>query len=123
MPYLSKETRPLLLKLSWPVMLGMILQCGLATVDAIFISRLGTAAQAAAGLGNSLSGVIIFFSTLVSAGTVALVARSSGEQDEDAIRQVCGMSFTLSALVGLVAGVICMLAAGPMVKFMFNPDP
>lgn len=113
----------MLLKLSWPVMVGMVLQCLLSTVDTIFISRLGTAAQAAAGLGNNLYGVIIFFSTLVSAGTVALVSRSSGEGDVATIRQVCGMSFTLSAATGLAVGVACMLTAGPLVRIMFNPDP
>lgn len=113
----------MLLKLSWPVMVGMVLQCLLATVDAIFISRLGTAAQAAAGLGNNLYGVIVFFSTLVSAGTVALVARSSGEGDEAAIRRVCGTSFSLSAATGLTVGVVCMLAAGPLLRILFHPDP
>lgn len=82
----------MLLKLSWPVMAGMVLQCLLSTVDIYFVSHLGTTAAAAASLGNSMAGVIFFLSTLVSAGTVALVARSSGQGDEAAIRRVCGVS-------------------------------
>lgn len=113
----------MLLKLSWPVMVGMVLQCLLSTVDYIFVSRLGTTAAAAIALGNSLAGVIFFLSTLVSAGTVALVARSSGRGDDAAIRQVCGMSFTLSAVIGLVASVICMLGTSWIIRVMFNPDP
>jgi len=112
-----------LLKLSWPVMAGMVLQCLLATVDIYFVSRLGTTAAAAASLGNSVSGVIFFFSTLVSAGTIALVARSSGRGDERAVREICGMSFTLSAAIGSVVGFACILATAPIVRVMFNPDP
>jgi putative MATE family efflux protein len=113
----------LLLKLSWPVMAGMILQCLLSTVDTIFVSRLGTTALAAASLGNSLFQVIVFFSTLVSAGTVALVSRSSGRGDGKTIRDVSGMSFTLSASIGLLVGGICVFTAGPMIHYMFNPEP
>lgn len=104
-------------------MLGMILQCLLSTVDIYFVSKLGTTAAAAASLGNSAAGVIFFFSTLVSAGTVALVARSSGQGDRAAIQRTCGVSFTLSAGIGAVTSVVCVLAATPIIRFMFNPDP
>ena len=113
----------LLLKLSWPVMAGMILQCLLSTVDIYFVSQLGTTAAAAVSLGNSVAGVVFFFSTLVSAGTIALVARSSGQGDRRTIREVCGMSFTLSAVIGLGVSVVCMLATVPILRIMFNPDP
>ncbi len=113
----------MLFKLSWPVMAGMILQCLLSTVDIYFVSQLGTTAAAAVSLGNSVAGVIFFFSTLVSAGTIALVARSSGQGDGKAIREVCGMSFTLSMVIGLVVSIACILATTPIVRLMFNPDP
>jgi putative MATE family efflux protein len=112
-----------LLKLSWPVMVGMVLQCLLSTVDIYFVSKLGTTAAAAVSLGNSVAGVVFFMSTLVSAGTVALVARSSGQGDDAAIREACGMSFTLSALIGLAVGAACMLGTSWIVRVMFNPDP
>ena len=117
------EDGQLLLKLSWPVMAGMILQCLLSTVDIYFVSQLGTTAAAAVSLGNSVAGVIFFCSTLVSAGTIALVARSSGQGDEKAIREVCGISFTLSAIIGLGLSIACILATKPILQFMFNPDP
>ncbi len=103
-------------------MVGMILQCLLSTVDIYFVSRLGTTAAAAVSLGNSLASVIFFTSTLVSAGTVALVSRSSGQGDTGTIRKVCGMSFTLCALIGLTVGAACMLLTTPIIRFMFNPD-
>jgi putative MATE family efflux protein len=123
LPHPSGEDWRLLLKLSWPVMAGMILQCLLSTVDIYFVSQLGTTAAAAVSLGNSVAGVIFFFSTLVSAGTIALVARSYGQGDHEAIREVCGMSFTLSMIIGLAVSGACILATTPIIRFMFNPDP
>lgn len=113
----------MLLKLSWPVMVGMVLQCLLVSVDTAFVSHLGTAPSAAISLCNSISGVIVVFSTLVSAGTVAVVSRGSGKGDEAVIREACGASFALSALVGLFVGGACMLGAPALVRVMFNPDP
>jgi Na+-driven multidrug efflux pump len=72
--------------LSWPVMVGMILQSLLGTVDTYFISKLGTSEAAAAGLSNSASNVIFVMSTLVSAGTIALVSRSYGEGNMEAVK-------------------------------------
>ncbi|MGL5313788.1 MAG: MATE family efflux transporter, partial [Peptostreptococcaceae bacterium] len=55
-------------KLSWPVMVGMILQSLLSTVDMIFVGRLGTTQLAAVGISNSALSVIFVLSTLVSSG-------------------------------------------------------
>lgn len=72
----SKEDFNKIFQLSWPVMVGMSLQSLLGTVDMAFISSLGTSQAAAASLGNTASGVIFVMSSLVSAGTIALISRS-----------------------------------------------
>jgi Na+-driven multidrug efflux pump len=51
----------LIFKLSWPVMLGMVFQSILSTVDVYFISNLGTSQSAAASLSNSVVNVIFVF--------------------------------------------------------------
>lgn len=66
--------------LAWPVMLGSILQTLLSTVDTYFISQLGTSESASASLGNSVSNIVFVMSALVSAGTIALVSRSYGNE-------------------------------------------
>lgn len=109
--------------LSWPVMLGMILQSLLGTVDMFFISKLGTSYLAAASLGISASGVIFVMSSLVSAGTIALVTRSFGEGNMEHVRKYSSESFLLSAIVGGILGLICYLSTNWMIKIMFNPEP
>ena len=109
--------------LSWPVMVGMILQSLLGTVDIYFISMLGTSEAAAAGLSNSASAVIFVMSTLVSAGTVALVSRSYGEGNMDAVKKFSGESFLLSAIFGTILSIICYLNTANIITMVFKPEP
>lgn len=109
-------------ELSWPVMLGMILQSLLGTVDMFFISRLGTNELAAASIGISATTVIFVMSSLVSAGTIALVTRSYGEGDMDRVRQYSSESFLLSAIIGGILSIACYIYAMPIIKIMFDPD-
>lgn len=110
-------------KLSWPVMLAMIFQSMLGTVDTYFISKLGTSQSAAASLSNSASGIIFVISTLVSAGTIALVARSFGEGNMDDVRRFSGQSIMLSALIGGMLSFVCYLNTESIIKILFNPGP
>lgn len=109
--------------LSWPVMLGMILQSLLGTVDMMFISMLGTSQLASASISNSVSGVIFVMSSLVSAGTLALVSRSFGEGNMDAVRKYSSESFLMSAIVGGILGLVCCVFTIPIIEFMFSPEP
>ncbi|HEY8890293.1 MAG TPA: MATE family efflux transporter [Clostridium sp.] len=109
--------------LSWPIMVGMILQSLLGTVDTYFIAKLGTNEAAAAALSNSTSSVIFVISTLVSAGTIALVSRSYGEGDMEAVREFSGQSFYLSLIFGLILSILCFLNTQSIIKLVFNPEP
>lgn len=110
-------------QLSWPVMLGMILQSLLGTIDMFFISKLGTSELAAASLGISATTVIFVMSSLVSAGTIALVTRSYGEKNMDKVRKYSSESFLLSAIIGGALSIICYMCNRSLVKIMFNPEP
>lgn len=109
--------------LSWPVMVGMILQSLLSTVDTYFISKLGINEAAAAALGNSASGVIFVLSSIVSAGNVALVSRSSGARNMDDVRKFSGESFFLSMIFGFILSIVCYMNTDSIIKLFFNPKP
>jgi len=108
--------------LSWPVMLGMILQSLLGTVDMIFISKLGINELAAASLGLTTINVVFVLSTLVSAGTIALVTRSYGEGNMDKVRQYSSESFLLSAIIGGVLSIVSFVYTKPLINLLYNPD-
>jgi putative MATE family efflux protein len=117
----SKDIKQIF-SLSWPVMLGMILQSLLGTVDMMFISTLGTSEAAAASLGNSAAGVIFVMSSLVAAGTIALVSRSYGEGNIDSVRSFNGESLLLSIIVGGILSILCFFYNEDLIRIMFNPD-
>ena len=113
----------LIFKLSWPVMLGMVFQSILSTVDVYFISDLGTDQAAAASLANSIVNVIFVFSTLVSAGTIALIARSKGEGNTEQVRVIGGQSLSLSVIIGGFISLACFVLREEMIVLFFNPEP
>lgn len=109
-------------QLSWPVMIGMILQSLLGTVDMMFISMMGTAPLAASSIANSVTSVVFVFSTLVSAGVIALVSRSYGEEDMESVRKFSGEAFMISMIIGGVLSILCYVYTIPIIKLMFNPE-
>ena len=112
-----------LFSLSWPVMLGMILQTLLTSVDLFYISKLGKDFAAAASLSNSSSTVIFVLSSLVSAGVIALVSRSFGSGDEESVRAFSGISIILAVIIGAFLGIVCFIFTKSILSVMFNPSP
>lgn len=119
----SKEDFSKIFQLSWPVMIGMILQSLLGTVDMAFISSLGTSQAAAASLGNSAAGVIFVMSSLVSAGTIALVSRSHGEGNLDGVKKFNGESLILTVVIGGILSILCFYFNENIIRIMYNPEP
>lgn len=109
--------------LAWPVMLGMILQSLLGTIDLFFIAKLGKSEAAAASLGNSASGVIFVMSSLIAAGAVALVARYFGEGNNEAIKRISGESILLSVIFGGILSIVCYKNTDLIIKVMYNTKP
>lgn len=112
-----------LFSLSWPVMLGMILQTLLTSVDLFYISKLGKDYAAAASLSNSSSTVVFVLSSLVSAGAIALVSRNFGSGDEKNVRTFSGISIILAVIIGASLGILCFILTKNILFFMFNPSP
>lgn len=120
--YISTDYIKKIFKLARPVMIGMILQSLLGTVDMWFISKLGTNEASAASLGGSASGVIFVMSALVSAGTIALITRSFGEGNDEAVKSISGESILLSALIGIIVSVLCFLNTYKIIDIMFKTN-
>lgn len=116
------STLKMIISLSLPVMIGMMLQSFLSTVDMLFISRLGTTYAAAASLGASAYGVILVLSALVYSGTIAITARRFGEGNHKAVEACTADSTILSLVLGLVVGWLAYAYTKGLVVFMFDPD-
>lgn len=119
----SKKDINKIFQLSWPVMVGMILQSLLGTVDMAFISSLGKKQAAAASLGNSAAGVIFVMSSLVSAGAIAIIARSYGEGNLEEVKKINSESIILSIIIGGLLSILCFIYNKDIIRLMYNPDP
>lgn len=111
-----------ILKLSYPVMLGMILQTLLGSFDLYFISKLGTVATASASLGTSTGSTLFVMSALVAAGVIPLIARSYGSCEHKLIKEFTSSAILLSSLFGLMIGLLSYFNASSILKLMYNPD-
>src|SRR5205809_2598761 len=104
-------------QLAWPVMVANLLQTLTTTVDVIMVGSLGSeapAAVAAVGIGGQF--IFLFFSVMisVSAGTIALVARTIGANDLAEADHILKQSLVLGALLSLPLTLCGLLLEEPM---------
>lgn len=104
-----------------PVMLTILLQSLLNSVDIYFISKMGKQYTSAAALGASAANVVFILGTLTTAGIVAFVSQNYGAGRHKENQAVIADSFLLSSLFGLLVGGITFVFARPLTMLMFNP--
>lgn len=105
-----------------PVMLTVLLQSLLNSVDIYFISKMGKQFTSAAALGASGANVIFILSTLTTAGIVALVSQNYGGGKHEENKAVIADAVILATGFGLVVGLITTFYAEPLSQFMFKPS-
>lgn len=105
-----------------PVMLTVLLQSLLNSVDIYFISKMGKQFTSAAALGASAANVIFILSTLTTAGIVALVSQNYGAKRHRENEAVIADAFMLSSVFGLVVGLLTTAYAKPLSELMFRPS-
>lgn len=120
MPYVAHR-HGIVVRLAWPVILGMLSQSMLNLVDAALVGRLGETALAGVGLG----GYAMFMMTALVFGL------SSSVQSQTAQRLGAGhsgLSLPLQAglLLGLISGTLLALLAwwqAPLIMHWISPTP
>jgi len=94
------------LLLAVPMVLEMSMESLLAVTDIFFVSRLGSGAVATVGLTESMLSLVYALAMGLSAGATAVIARRTGEKDDDgaatAAVQVIGLAVALAAVLGVV---------------------
>jgi putative MATE family efflux protein len=89
-------------------------------VDSALCGRLPNADQVLAAVGFAIQVVFLLMVAMMGliVGTVALVARAHGGGDTSRVDHVVRQSTTLTAIVGVVVGVVGALAAHPILRAM-----
>ncbi len=106
------HTRKDILGLAWPAIVDNFLHTLTHTVDMVMVGRLGASYLAAVGLGGQVLFIFQSLMIAVTVGTVAMVARSIGEQDKVRARNVLEQCLFFGALIAFTATPFLSFYAG-----------
>ncbi len=113
---------PLLMRLTLPMLGGVLATIGYSVVETWFVSRLGAEALAAASFTFPVTMVVISLAIGLGAGTSATVARALGGGEAQAGALVVD-ALCLTALMGLVAALIGEAMMDPLFRLLGAPEP
>ncbi|MEL4308707.1 MATE family efflux transporter [Joostella sp. CR20] len=108
------------LKLSFPVILGMLGHTFVAFADNVMVGQLGPAELAAVSLGNSFIFIAMSLGIGFSTAITPLVAEADGAGDIESGRSSLKHGLFLSTIIGLILFVI-LLFAKPLMYLMDQP--
>ncbi len=100
---------PTILRLSWPMMLGNLLQTSFSIIDMAFIGRLGPQALAGVALAGAIVHMVMTLVIGVDFGMRALVSRHYGARQLDTARRVAGQSLLLGGALTLILATAGLL--------------
>jgi putative MATE family efflux protein len=106
--------------LALPIMLSTIFQTLQGTVDMAFVSWLGTESAAAVILGNSLFFTVFTLNIFVSAGAMALLARSYGQGDHEAIQKSTGEILIVTLILSGFLSICLTPYTKEILSLLFN---
>ena len=100
-----------IIRLSFPVAIGMLSHTMIQIADTAMVGRLGTTPLAAVGLGSLFTHVVLLVFGSLSVGTQAITARRLGERRFEEFGGIAFNAFSLSLALGLaVSGVGYLLS-------------
>ncbi|PMH44503.1 MATE family efflux transporter [Vibrio sp. 10N.286.49.B3] len=111
-----------LVKMTWPMMFGVLSLMSFQLVDSAFIGQLGVLPLAAQGFTLPIQMIIIGTQVGLGIATTALIARALGSSNYLYSKQLGGLILTIGTLgIGLLCGLIWLLR-DPILNLLSAPD-
>ena len=105
--------------LSIPMMIGMSVGTIYNVINAFFIGLLNnTDMLTAITLGLPIFTILMAFGNMLGAGGGTFITRLIAKQDVDKAKKIAGYSFYSSIIIGILLGIIAMIALNPIVKIL-----
>lgn len=114
----TKQKISVILSLAVPAMIENILQTVVGFVDTLFVSKLGLAEVTAVGVANAVLAIYIAIFMAIGVGTSSLIARHIGAGNVVLAKGVAKQSTIISAIIGLLFGLITLFFAEPLLRIM-----
>ncbi|MCB5225953.1 MATE family efflux transporter [Alishewanella sp. 16-MA] len=121
-PLLTASMAPLLKRLTWPVMGGMLTLMSFNLVDTFFISLLGTQQLAAISFTFPVTFTLISLAIGLSIGTSAIIAKALGAGQTDTARADSLAALWLSAILVSILALLGYLLLEPLF-FLLGATP
>ena len=106
----------LLVNMAGPVMISMLFQALYNIVDSVFVARLSQDAMNAVSLAFPLQTLCIAFSVGTGVGMNALLARSLGEKNQQAVNRAAGTGLFLTLCTAAVFMLLGLTLAEPFFR-------
>lgn len=114
----NKEKMKVILALAVPAMIENMLQTVVGFVDTLFVSKLGLGEVTAVGVTNAILAVYLAVFLAMGVGTSALIAKNVGTGNLVKAKSIARQSTLLSALLGILFGLLTFLFAEPLLRLM-----
>lgn len=108
----------LILRLSIPATLSMLVTSVYGIADALFVSRLGTAAAGAVGIVFSITSLLQAVGFTLGNGAGSLLSRACGANELERAGRLAALAFWLSLLLGGMLGIGGLFFLSPVVRFL-----
>jgi len=106
-----------LLRLSSPIMFGMLIFTLYLLSDLYFVSRLGPDAIAALSISSNVFFIHLGLSFVIGTGAMSLIARACGAKNMERAKTIFEQSILLSIIAGSVAALTGVVMAHPYISF------
>lgn len=118
----QKALLPVILGLSWPMMLQGLVHTLVRYVDYAMLGSLGASATAAVGSTSTVSWVIGSSTSALGVGLVAYISQAIGAGDEQKARRASAQSLFISLVLGIVFTALTLSISG-VIPIWMNVSP
>lgn len=88
--------------LAWPVIIQLLLQVSVGTIDIKMVGTVGVDAISAVGTSRNIIMILMVLVIAISTGTTAMVARFAGRGDQEGMSVAAGQAFMLSLILAVL---------------------
>ena len=118
----GKLTKQLIL-FSLPLVMGELLQNLYNSVDAMVVGNfVGDTALAAVSVCETLSNLLVGFFNGMSVGVIIMVSRAFGRKQEEQLRRGIRVTFTFSAILGVVLSILGIFCTEFLIQLSEVPE-
>ncbi len=108
--------------MSFPTMLGFVLQAVYDMVDMIWVGRISASAVAGVTIFSTVFWLVTVLNEVIGTSSISLITQSYGKKDIERTRKIVEQTLTFKALVAIVSALIISVVLKPLLSFFTTDD-